>query len=133
MYDLSEVLTSVAMVMGLLGSEGVINWMVKLDGSVETDYMSETAIREARLTSHSMSWEPFVSQPVVLEGVVTCKAVTERVRPRAARSRVAETIALSENIVSKRRSSASVNVEQRRMRRNRCVLYILNIGFGDAR
>lgn len=40
MYDLSDVWTSFAMVIGLLGSEGVMSWMVKFDGSVVTDWKS---------------------------------------------------------------------------------------------
>jgi len=36
MYDLSEDLTFSAMVIGSLGLEGVISWMVKFEGSVLT-------------------------------------------------------------------------------------------------
>lgn len=38
MYESSEVLTFWAMVMGELGLDGSISWMVKLEGSVLTDY-----------------------------------------------------------------------------------------------
>lgn len=60
MYDSSEVFTFSAIVIGLFGFEGLINWMVKLDGSVLTLCQSDSA---AGSRNTSMDGSKSITQP----------------------------------------------------------------------
>ena len=65
--------------------DGLISWMVKLDGSVLTLWLLGRFGRtgHASLTSHSIRLAPSVDQPVSLDGRVICRAEAVRASARA--------------------------------------------------